>query len=143
LREHTKTPVVELERIVKEKLALVGLRNIEDRKPAELSGGMRKRVGLARALAMEPAYMFYDEPTTGLDPVTSDQIDQLIDGLTKRLNVTSIIVTHDLFTVDRIAHRVVFLFEGKIYFDGTPKELRLSKDPTVQKFLERYTLINL
>ena len=124
--------------ITKEKLALVGLKGIEAVKPSELSGGMRKRVGLARALAMEPKYMFYDEPTTGLDPVTSDQIDMLILDLTNRLKVTSLIITHDLFTVERIAKRVIFLNQGVVYFDGTPRELEGSSDPVIKKFIERF-----
>jgi phospholipid/cholesterol/gamma-HCH transport system ATP-binding protein len=140
LREHGTRDQDKLRNIVKEKLAMVGLEGIESKMPSELSGGMRKRVGLARALASEPRYIFYDEPTTGLDPVTSDQIDELIKDVTDRLNVTSIIITHDIFTVDRIAKRVVFLHQGKIYFDGTPRELRASQDPIVQQFLERYTV---
>ncbi|MEI8134031.1 MAG: ABC transporter ATP-binding protein [bacterium] len=127
-----------LRTIAKEKLELVGLRNIEHMKPSSLSGGMRKRVGLARALAMHPQYMFYDEPTTGLDPVTSDQIDRLILSLTKHFSTTNIIVTHDLFTVNRIAERVVFLVEGKVYFDGTPKELLASEDMKIRLFIERF-----
>jgi len=142
LREHGTRDPDQLSNIVREKLTAVGLKNIESKKPSELSGGMRKRVGLARALATEPTYMFYDEPTTGLDPVTSDQIDDLIQELTARLKVTSIIITHDLFTVERIAKRVVFLYAGKVYFDGTPQELFTSTDATVKKFLERYTLFN-
>lgn len=130
----------ELRNIVREKLALVGLRGIERKKPAELSGGMRKRVGLARALAMEPAYMFYDEPTTGLDPISSDQIDRLIERLTETLNVTSMIVTHDMFTVYRIAKRVIFLYDGLIHFDGTPEALAKSEDTAVKHFLERYVI---
>jgi phospholipid/cholesterol/gamma-HCH transport system ATP-binding protein len=127
-----------MRKVVREKLDLVGLGKIEDRKPAELSGGMRKRVGLARALAMEPSYMFYDEPTTGLDPVMSDQIDELIRSLTDQMHVTSIVVTHDLFTVESIAKRVVFLYHGRVFFDGTPKELRDSTDVKVLEFLDRY-----
>jgi phospholipid/cholesterol/gamma-HCH transport system ATP-binding protein len=140
LREHGMRDPKKLSSIVAEKLAMVGLSNIEDKMPSELSGGMRKRVGLARALATEPQYIFYDEPTTGLDPVTSDQIDELIKDVTDRLAVTSIIITHDIFTVDRIAKRVVFLHQGLIYFDGTPKELRASQDEIILQFLERYTV---
>jgi phospholipid/cholesterol/gamma-HCH transport system ATP-binding protein len=139
LREQGFRDKEKLARIVKEKLELVGLRDIESLKPSELSGGMRKRVGLARALAMEPQYMFYDEPTTGLDPVTSDQIDDLINSLTHTLNVTSIIITHDLFTVDRIAKRVIFLYDGLIYFDGSPAAFKLSDDKRVREFRERYS----
>ena len=138
LREHGERDAEKLARITKEKLELVGLKSIEDVMPSHLSGGMRKRVALARALASEPKYMFYDEPTTGLDPVTSDQIDDLVKDLTARLHVTSIIVTHDMFTVERIAKRVVFLDKGRVHFDGTPAELYASSDAHVQKFLERY-----
>ena len=126
--------------IATEKLGLVGLHGIERSKPSSLSGGMKKRVGLARALAMKPKYMFYDEPTTGLDPVTSDQIDNLILSLTEKFSTTDLIVTHDLFTVQRIAKRVVFLENGLIYFDGTPNELHLSSDPVVRKFVERFVV---
>jgi len=128
----------QLHEIAKTKLDLVGLHGIEDRSPSELSGGMRKRVGLARALAMEPKYMFYDEPTTGLDPVTSNQIDNLIANLTHRLPVTSLIVTHDLFTVRNIANRVVYIVEGKIYFDGTPDALIESDDLMISRFVNRF-----
>ena len=132
-----------LARITKEKLALVGLRGIEDAMPSNLSGGMKKRVALARALATEPCYMFYDEPTTGLDPVTSDQIDALIKELTVKLKVTSVIVTHDMFTVERIAHRVIFLHQGRVYFDGTPIEFERSSDPVCGQFLDRYRISKL
>lgn len=129
---------VKLRQIATEKLALVGLRNIEDSKPSALSGGMKKRVGLARALAMQPKYMFYDEPTTGLDPVTSDQIDYLILSLTESFSTTNLIVTHDLFTVKRIAKRVIYLYKGLVFFDGTPQELELSTDQQVVQFIERF-----
>ena len=99
---------------------------------------MKKRVGLARALAMQPKYMFYDEPTTGLDPVTSDQIDYLILSLTKSFATTSIIVTHDLFTVKRIAKRVIYLRDGHVYFEGTPQDLLDSEDMIVKQFIERF-----
>ncbi len=132
-----------LARITKEKLALVGLRGIEEAMPSNLSGGMKKRVALARALATEPRYMFYDEPTTGLDPVTSDQIDALIKELTAKLRVTSIIVTHDMFTVERIARRVIFLHEGRVYFDGAPSVFEQSADPICGQFLDRYRISKL
>ena len=129
-----------LRQIAAEKRGLVGLgaRGILDSKPASLSGGMKKRVGLARALAMQPQYMFYDEPTTGLDPVTSDQIDYLILSLTETFSTTSLIVTHDLFTVKRIAKRVIYLNKGLVFFDGTPKELEQSTDKQVVQFIERF-----
>lgn len=138
LWEHGERDTDKLHTIAKEKLALVGLEGIEEVKPSELSGGMRKRVGLARALASEPKYMFYDEPTTGLDPVTSDQIDALIADLTNKLSVTSLIITHDLFTVENIAKRVIFLYQGKVYFDGTPNDLLNSTESVISKFVKRF-----
>jgi len=138
LAENTTMAPDEIATVVKEKLAMVGLPGIEKLKPAELSGGMRKRVGLARALATNPDYLFYDEPTTGLDPVMSDQIDSLIKDITNRLSVTSIVVTHDLFSVYTIAHRIAMLHEGKIYFKGTPDEFQQIDDPVIRRFLARY-----
>ncbi|MBI5646868.1 MAG: ABC transporter ATP-binding protein [Ignavibacteriae bacterium] len=138
LVENTDMAESDIRRIVAEKLEMVGLPGIERLKPAELSGGMKKRVGLARALATNPDYLLYDEPTTGLDPVMSNQIDALIADLTARLNVTSIVVTHDMFSVYTIAHRVALLHEGRTYFQGTPDELRASQDVVVRDFLERY-----
>jgi phospholipid/cholesterol/gamma-HCH transport system ATP-binding protein len=138
LREYGERDREKLARITKEKLTLVGLKEIENVMPSDLSGGMKKRVALARALASQPRYMFYDEPTTGLDPVTSDQIDALIQDLTGRLHVTSLIVTHDIFTVERIAKRVIFLHNGNVHFDGTPAELAQSTDSISLQFLERY-----
>lgn len=129
---------VKLKNIAKEKLALVGLSGIEEQQPSELSGGMRKRVALARALASNPRYMFYDEPTTGLDPVTSDQIDALIANLTSTLAVTSLIITHDLFTVKHVAKRVIFLYQGKVYFDGDPDDLLTSDEHVISKFVQRF-----
>lgn len=108
------------------------------KKPADLSGGMKKRVGVARALAGKPSYIFYDEPTTGLDPVTSEQIDNLIANLAKKYKVTSVVITHDLFSVNRIANKVAFLNGGTIRFEGTPDELRNAKDEAIIEFLERY-----
>ncbi len=115
---------------------------IADKKPAELSGGMRKRVGVARALVGTPKYVFYDEPTTGLDPITSEQIDNLVCDLTHKLDVTSIVITHDIFSVYKVAHKVVMLEDGLVYFTGTPSELQHSDDPVVQEFIERYALSN-
>lgn len=113
---------------------------LASRKPAELSGGMRKRVGVARALVGTPKYIFYDEPTTGLDPITSEQIDNLVVSLTHKLDVTSIMITHDIFSVYKTAHTVVMLEEGLIRFTGTPKELQQSQDPVVRDFIERYAM---
>jgi len=137
LKENYHLPAKEIENIVSEKLAMVNLPDTQQLKPSELSGGMRKRVGLARALATNPQYIFYDEPTTGLDPIMSDSIDSLILNLAKSLQVTSIVVTHDMQSVDKVADRVAMMHEGKIYFLGTPQALRSSTDPIVRNFVER------
>ncbi len=139
LRENTLTPKPEIDRIVSEKLGLVDLPGTENLMPSELSGGMRKRVGLARALATNPQYILYDEPTTGLDPITSETIDELMDTVAqnKNLRVTSIIVTHDIFTVYEIGDRVAMMYDGIVHFTGTPDELRVTTDPIVRQFLER------
>ena len=106
-------------------------------KPSDLSGGMKKRVSLARSLATDPEYILYDEPTTGLDPVMSDAIDDLIKELTIKLKVTSIVVTHDIFSVYEVADKVAMMNDGKIYFYGTPQELIKSEDELVKDFLHR------
>lgn len=139
LRENTNTAAKEIDRIVSQKLGLVNLPGTENLMPAELSGGMRKRVGLARALATNPQYILYDEPTTGLDPITSETIDELMNSVAqnKELKVTSIIVTHDIFTVYEIGDKVAMMYEGMVHFDGTPDELRATNDPIVRQFLER------
>jgi len=111
---------------------------LKHKKPADLSGGMRKRVGVARALVGNPKYIFYDEPTTGLDPVNSEQIDDLIADLSKKLNVTSIVITHDMFSVFKIADDVAMLDDGIVRFDGKQEEFVNSKDSVVREFLERY-----
>lgn len=111
---------------------------LRDKKPSDLSGGMRKRVGVARALVGSPQYIFYDEPTTGLDPVTSEQIDFLIRDLQQTLNVTSLVITHDMFSVFHIAHHVAMLHEGRVQFDGTADELRSCADPVVKEFIDRF-----
>lgn len=127
----------ELEKKVAEKLELVGMSGVQKLKPAELSGGMKKRVGLARALITDPDYIFYDEPTTGLDPIMSDSIDELIKELTDKLNVTSVVVTHDMYSVKKVADKVAMMHEGKIYFRGSPDELLLSNDPVIKEFIQR------
>lgn len=127
----------EIEKNVAEKLYLVGLPNIQNLKPAELSGGMKKRVGLARALITNPNYVLYDEPTTGLDPIMSDSIDELIKDLSEKINVTTIIVTHDMFSVKNCAEKVAMMHEGKIYFTGSPQELIDSSDEVIQNFIKR------
>lgn len=106
--------------------------------PSDLSGGMKKRLGVARALVGSPEYIFYDEPTTGLDPVTSEQMDDLLKHVAKSMNVTSVVITHDMFSVFNIADRVVMLNDGQVQFSGTVPELRASKDPDVEEFLSRF-----
>jgi len=137
LIENTRMKRNEIRKIVDEKLELVNLSGINDKKPAELSGGMKKRVGLARALVTNPKYIIYDEPTTGLDPISSDTIDQLIYDLSKKLKVTSIVVTHDLVSVRKVADRVAMIHNGVIYFDGAFNEFVESSDPTIQDFIKR------
>ncbi len=111
---------------------------LRDKKPSDLSGGMRKRVGVARALVGNPEYILYDEPTTGLDPITSEQIDNLIRDLSQKLAVTSVVITHDMFSVYKIAHTVAMLEQGTVRFFGTADELRASEDSVVKEFIERY-----
>ncbi len=137
LKENTDMKQDEIKKIVTEKLELVGLPNIQTMKPSDLSGGMKKRVSLARSLATNPEYILYDEPTTGLDPVMSDQIDELIKDLSDKLKVTSIVVTHDIFSVYDVADQVAMMHEGKIYFHGTPKELTETNDQLIRDFLNR------
>jgi phospholipid/cholesterol/gamma-HCH transport system ATP-binding protein len=136
LREHLRLPDVEIKKRVNERLEWVGLSGVEEMKPASLSGGMRKRVGLARAIAMDPMYILYDEPTTGLDPIMADVIDQLIRSLQKRLGVTSIIVTHDMMSAFKIADRIAMLHDGKVVYTGTADETRDTRDPMVRQFIE-------
>jgi phospholipid/cholesterol/gamma-HCH transport system ATP-binding protein len=135
LREHTKLPKSEIARRVAEKLEMVGLPGIEELKPASLSGGMRKRVGLARAIAMEPRYVLYDEPTTGLDPVTADAINVLIKDLQRKLGITSVVVTHDMKSAEYVSDRICMLHEGRIIFDGSFDDIRACPDPIVQQFI--------
>jgi phospholipid/cholesterol/gamma-HCH transport system ATP-binding protein len=111
---------------------------LRNKKPSDLSGGMRKRVGVARALVGNPEYILYDEPTTGLDPITSEQIDNLIAELQAKLNATSVVITHDIFSVYRVAQSVAMLENGTVHFMGTPDELRTSNNAVVQEFIERY-----
>jgi phospholipid/cholesterol/gamma-HCH transport system ATP-binding protein len=137
LSENTNMPQSEIDKIVTEKLGLVDLQDIQKLKPSELSGGMKKRVGLARALACSPEYILYDEPTTGLDPITANTIDLLIRDLAEKLKVTSIVVTHDIFSVYEVADWVAMMHDGLIYFEGTPQELVNTQDPIMREFLER------
>ncbi len=121
---------------VAEALEMVDLGGEQEKMPENLSGGMRKRLGLARTIVSRPACILYDEPTTGLDPIATDSINRLIRRLQKRLNATSVVVTHDMKTAFHTADRIAFLHEGRIYFDGTPKELLAAKDPILVDFIE-------
>jgi len=126
----------EVRRRVEERLEWVGLRNVTAMKPASLSGGMRKRVGLARALALDPEYVLYDEPTTGLDPIMADTINQLIRALQKQLRVTSVVVTHDIRSAYAVADRIVLLYEGRVRYEGTVEETRRTADAMMRQFIE-------
>lgn len=135
---HLKLSRKALSEMVAEKLSLVGLQGTEKLYPSELSGGMKKRVGLARALAMNPEVVFYDEPTSGLDPVTAYAIDALIKEVAEKTNVTSIVVTHDVSAVMRVADRVLFLHDGRIAADLPPKSFKNSKDPAIAEIVEKF-----
>jgi len=135
LKEHTKLDPKIINIIVKMKLNLVGLQGYEDLMPSMLSGGMKKRVGLARAIAMDPEVVFYDEPSAGLDPVVAAVVDQLIMDLSKKLLLTSVVVTHDMGSVFRIADRIAMLHEGRILQVGSPQEIRESQNAIVQQFI--------
>jgi len=126
----------EIEQRVNESLNMVELEGFEDRMPAELSGGQRKRAGLARAIAFRPKYLLYDEPTSGLDPVTTTVIDRLILKMKKELGVTSLVITHDMKSADRVSDRVAMLFEGRIIEEGTPDEISRSENPIVRGFVD-------
>ena len=155
LTEHGHNNIDELENESKRVLSAVGLlpniseinseefdkewQILKHKNPSDLSGGMKKRVAVARALVGRPEYIFYDEPTTGLDPVTSEQIDDLIKELADNLNVTSIVITHDMFSVYRIAHKVYMLHDGNLQFEGNVEELKTSEDPVVNEFIERFS----
>ena len=135
VRHHKNVKRAELNKIVQERLAEVQLEGIEKQFPSQLSGGMQKRVGLARALAMKPCIVFYDEPTSGLDPITGHTIDELIMGTRKRMNVTSVVVSHHLPSIFKISDQVAMLHEGEIVIDDTPDAVKKSSDPIVQAFL--------
>lgn len=129
-------PVSDQSRRVSESLELVEMGGYEARMPGQLSGGQRKRVGLARAIATHPKYLLYDEPTTGLDPVTTAVIDKLILRMDEELGVTSIVVTHDMTSAYRVADRIAMLYEGRIRFEGTPDGIQAAEDPIVRGFIE-------
>lgn len=136
LEEHTDWPMEKIMARASECLAQVGLENSEDKLPSELSGGMKKRAGLARSIIMNPDYILYDEPTTGLDPITSDAINDLIIKLQRDLGATSIVVTHDMPSAFKIADRMAMLSRGKIVFTGTVDEVRNTDHPMVRQFIE-------
>jgi phospholipid/cholesterol/gamma-HCH transport system ATP-binding protein len=136
LRKENKLNEEEIAARVTESLALVDLPGVETKMPAELSGGMRKRVGIARAIARRPKYILYDEPTTGLDPVTSAVIDQLMVRMREKLGVTSIVITHDMRSAYTVGSRIAMLYEGKCRQVGTVEEIKHTKDPIVCQFIE-------
>ena len=135
LRRLGKLTEAEITQKIGEALEMVELEGVEEKKPSELSGGMRKRVGLARAIVYQPEIVLYDEPTTGLDPIVADSIDQLILRVCERLKVTTVVVTHDMRSARRIGQRIMMLHGGKIYVSGTPDEIFQSPDPIVNRFV--------
>ncbi|MEP6778080.1 MAG: ABC transporter ATP-binding protein [Chthoniobacterales bacterium] len=135
LSQHTNMTPDEIEEVVTRKLQMVGLTGFENLKPAEISGGMKKRVGLARALALDPELLFSDEPTSGLDPIMTAVVDKLTLELTRESGMTAVVVTHDMTSAFRIATRMIMLNHGKIIAQGTPEEIRTSPNPEVQQFI--------
>jgi phospholipid/cholesterol/gamma-HCH transport system ATP-binding protein len=135
LREHTSMKEKQIRETVAERLRSVGLTGVEAKIPAELSGGMRKRVGLARAIAMRPQIVLFDEPTTGLDPVMTEAINRLILDTQKSFNLTCVVISHDIRSIFEIGHRIAMLYEGRIIEYGTPEELRASRNPVIVQFL--------
>ena len=138
LREHTRWSADEIARKVSEKLEVVGLEGVEPKYPSELSGGMRKRVGLARALVLEPTCVLYDEPTTGLDPITTENVDQMIMDASARLKVTSVVISHDVGSAIKVADDIAVIHQGVIVEDCPASEIRQSRHPFVQKFLNTW-----
>ncbi|MBO6293167.1 MAG: ABC transporter ATP-binding protein [Selenomonas sp.] len=140
LREHTDKSEAEISRIVQEKLALVGLEGVEQMMPNELSGGMKKRVGLARAIACEPSVIFYDEPSSGLDPIMTARIDELIVNTQRKLGVTSVVVTHDMASACRIADRIAMIYEGELIAVDTVEKFKQINDDRVQAFFRTLSI---
>ena len=140
LREHTAKSEAEISRIVQEKLALVGLEGVEQMMPNELSGGMKKRVGLARAIACEPSVIFYDEPSSGLDPIMTARIDELIVNTQRKLGVTSVVVTHDMASACRIADRIAMIYEGELIAVDTVEKFKQINDDRVQAFFRTLSI---
>jgi phospholipid/cholesterol/gamma-HCH transport system ATP-binding protein len=135
LREHTDLPESEIQAKVKDKLAVVELFDVEEKFPAELSGGMRKRVALARAIVREPKIVLYDEPTTGLDPLTTESVDEMIIGAREKLGVTSVVISHDIGSTFHIGDHVAMLHDGRIVEEGPPDKVRHSQEPHTRHFL--------
>ncbi|MFA7032956.1 MAG: ABC transporter ATP-binding protein [Bacilli bacterium] len=135
LREHTKMTESQIGDRVRSRLQDVGLVGVEEKMPSELSGGMKKRVGLARALVMEPRIVLFDEPTTGLDPIMTEAIDRLIYESQKKYNLTCVVISHDLKSIFDIGHRIAMLYDGKIIGYGTPDEMKNSENPVIRQFL--------
>jgi phospholipid/cholesterol/gamma-HCH transport system ATP-binding protein len=139
LREHRrKMPEEQVRETVRKKLALMGLNNVEQKFPADLSGGMRKRVGLARAIVLDPKIVLYDEPTTGLDPITTDYVDEMILAAKRELGVTSVVISHDIASAFNVADQIAFLHKGTIVARGTPEQMRESEHPAVKVFLSTW-----
>ncbi len=136
VRQHTTRSNKEIADIAARKLEMVGLDGIQSKWPAELSGGQKKRVALARAIALDPELVFYDEPTTGLDPPRADEINELIRKLQREIGVTSVVVTHDMVSARKVADRILMIYEGKFIFDGTPDETMKTTDSRVRCFVE-------
>lgn len=135
LIEHTDLDKQAIRKKVQEALSLVGLYGIEDLMPSELSGGMKKRVGLARAICMRPKIILYDEPTTGVDPIMADAVNDLIKNLHDKLEVTSIVVTHDMVSAYKVGSQIAMLYDGKIVGEGTPDEIKNTSDPIIKQFV--------
>jgi phospholipid/cholesterol/gamma-HCH transport system ATP-binding protein len=138
LREHTQLNESTISIMVKMKLEMVGLRGCEHLKPAQLSGGMLKRIALARAIALDPKIIFYDEPSAGLDPISIGVIDKLMMDLSRKMGITAVVVTHELPSALRISDKIIMLFKGKIIASGSPDEIRNSADPRVIQFINGY-----
>jgi len=136
LREHTRLKQHDIQEIVERKLRQVGLKDVAHKMPSELSGGMKKRVGLARALALDPKIILFDEPTTGLDPITADAIDRLIVDTQEHTNATCVVISHDIESTFKIAHTVAMLYHGKIIEVGKPEDIRSSEDLALQQFIQ-------
>ena len=135
LREHTGKKEKEIREIVRDRLKAVGLTGVEDKMPSELSGGMRKRVGLARAIAMHPRIVLFDEPTTGLDPVMTEAINELIVETQTKFDLTCVVISHDVQSIFTVGHKIAMLYEGKIIEYGTPEEIKTSSNPVLRQFL--------